>query len=91
MELLFPKSVAHIVYELFEYQYIHSENENQLRLSGDMKQDEWLFSFLLAFGSDVIVQEPLHIKEELIRRHIKAVEHLQSRPTSTSERIKKPY
>lgn len=76
VELLFPKNVAHKVYEWFDSQYIFNENEQQLRVSGTLIKDDWFFSSLLAFGSDIVVEEPLYVKAELIRRHLKAAEDL---------------
>lgn len=76
VELLFPKRVAHKVYEWFDNQYIANENEHQLRVSGDLHKDDWFFSALLAFGSDIVVEEPLYVKEELICRHVQAAKDL---------------
>lgn len=76
MDLLFNMSVAVKVYENFNHQLIYRENENQLRVSGKIEQNQWLLNLLLSFGSDVFVVKPLSIRKELIRLHTKAINHL---------------
>ncbi|WP_283657575.1 hypothetical protein [Paenibacillus sp. RC343] len=36
-----------------------------------------MYSFLMSFGAELTVVKPPHIRQELLRRHIDAVEHLQ--------------
>jgi predicted DNA-binding transcriptional regulator YafY len=76
MDLLFNMSVAGKVYENFKHTLIYRENENQLRVSGELEQNDWLLNLLLSFGSDVLVLKPLSMREELITLHMKAIDHL---------------
>ncbi|WP_026885586.1 helix-turn-helix transcriptional regulator [Clostridium beijerinckii] len=77
MDLLFNMSAASKVYENFNHLLIYRENENQLRVSGQIEQNQWLLNLLLSFGSDVFVVKPLSIREDLIKLHMKAIDHLQ--------------
>ncbi|MBC8062532.1 MAG: YafY family transcriptional regulator [Clostridiaceae bacterium] len=76
LELLFHNNVAHKVYDQFEHSLIKRENETQLRVSCEMEEGDWLFSLLLSFGSDVFVEKPMNIRQELVMLHMKAIEHL---------------
>lgn len=77
LKLLFSDAIAYRVYDLFELSSIEKEPDGRLRVSLETNEGEWLYSFLLSFGSDLTVVDPPHIEQELLRRHIKAVEHLQ--------------
>jgi len=85
LELLFHKNVAYKVYEQFKHPLIKRENENQLRVSCEMEEGNWLFSLLLSFGSDVFVENPMSIRQELVRLHRKAIEYLkgEQHPSAT--------
>ncbi|WP_307542772.1 WYL domain-containing protein [Paenibacillus sp. W4I10] len=66
------------MYDFFEPSLIKKEPDGRLRVSLELNVGEWLYSFLLSFGSELTVIEPVHVGQELLRRHIKAVEHLQN-------------
>ncbi|MBK1812732.1 YafY family transcriptional regulator [Clostridium sp. YIM B02505] len=75
MELLFNIRAAGKVYENFNHQLIYREDENQLRVSGKLEKNHWFLSLLLSFGPDVFVEKPLSIREDLIKLHMKAINH----------------
>ncbi|WP_036617090.1 helix-turn-helix transcriptional regulator [Paenibacillus sp. FSL H7-689] len=78
LTLSFSSNIAYRVYDFFEPSLIKKEPDGRLRVSLELNVGEWLYSFLLSFGSELTVIEPVHVGQELLRRHIKAVEHLQN-------------
>ncbi|PQP84986.1 transcriptional regulator [Paenibacillus sp. PCH8] len=78
LTLLFSSSIAYKVHDFFEPSLIEKEPDGRLRVSLELNVGEWLYSFLMSFGSELTVVEPAHVGQELLRRHIKAVEHLQN-------------
>ncbi|WP_458463918.1 helix-turn-helix transcriptional regulator [Paenibacillus sp.] len=78
LTLLFSSTIAYRVHDFFEPSLIKKEPDGRLRVSLELNVGEWLYSFLLSFGSELTVIEPAHVGHELLRRHIKAVEHLQN-------------
>jgi predicted DNA-binding transcriptional regulator YafY len=77
MEMLFSSAISYRVYDVFEPSRVEKEPDGRLRVALELNEGEWLYSFLMSFGSDLTVVKPPHIGQELLRRHIKAVEHLQ--------------
>jgi len=85
LELSFSNSIAYRVYDFFEPSRIEKEPDGRLRVALELNEGEWLYSFLMSFGSDLTVIKPPHVGQELLRRHIKAVEHLQQVVNNRSE------
>ncbi len=50
-----------------ESQY-HQKEDGSFLVSFEMPQNEWLYEYLLAYGPDIKVLEPIEIKEELCSR-----------------------
>ena len=63
--LKFPKHVAYRVYDEFEEGAVSSIDDEALCVEVALPEDDWLYSFLLSFGSSVEVIAPLHVKNIL--------------------------
>lgn len=66
--LLFPKEMAHRVYDEFEAEVVNIQENGDLMVSVHMPEDEWLVGFLLSFGTQVEVVEPSYLKDILAQR-----------------------
>ncbi|MNI41444.1 hypothetical protein D3C73_956970 [compost metagenome] len=76
IELLFSASLAYRVKDFFDPAQIQQEPDGKLRVIVHLAEGERLYSFLMSFGADVTVIEPISVQKELLRRHRMAVEHL---------------
>lgn len=63
--LCFPKEMAYRVYDEFEEAQVKRRENGDLVVSAKMPEDAWLTGFLLSFGPQVEVLEPVHLKEIL--------------------------
>ena len=68
LELLFSAEVAYRLYDILDDNTIKKENDF-IRVSLSVYEDEWMYEFLMSFGDKVTVIKPIHIKIELVRRH----------------------
>lgn len=60
--LRFPKEMSYRVYDEFDRTQIQRQNNGDLIASARMPEDTWLIGFLLSFGTQVEVIEPLYLK-----------------------------
>ncbi len=61
--LRFPKNMSYRVYDEFDKTRV-SENENgDLTVSVQMPEDEWLTGYLLSFGTQVDIIEPVYLRD----------------------------
>lgn len=63
--LCFPGEMAYRVYDEFEVNQIRPQENGDLLVSAPMPRDGWLVGFLLSFGSQVEVIEPVSLKADL--------------------------
>ncbi|KJD46458.1 helix-turn-helix transcriptional regulator [Paenibacillus terrae] len=77
MKLIFSSTIAYRVHDFFEPSRIEKQPDGRLHVSLEVHEGEQLYSFLMSFGAELTVVKPPHIRQELLRRHIDAVEHLQ--------------
>ncbi len=61
--LNFSKEVAYRVYDEFDISQIQLQKDGSLTVSAHMPQDDWLTGFLLSFGTQVEIIEPLFLKK----------------------------
>ncbi|WP_246310984.1 helix-turn-helix transcriptional regulator [Paenibacillus xylanilyticus] len=77
LELLFSSTIAYRAHDFFEPSLIDKQPDGQLRVTLDIHEGERLYSFLMSFGAELTVLKPPHVRQELLHRHMKAVQHLQ--------------
>lgn len=63
--LCFPKEVSYRVYDEFDDTEITPQEDGSLLVAVQMPEDAWLISFLLSFGTQVEVIEPVCLKRLL--------------------------
>lgn len=66
--LLFPGAVSYRVYDEFDRNQIQLTENGDLLVTADMPQDDWLIGYLLSFGTQVEIIEPLHLKTALAEK-----------------------
>ena len=63
--LRFPKEMAYRVYDEFDKTCIRQHENGDLIVSAQMPEDAWLIGFLLSFGTQVEIIEPVYLKDIL--------------------------
>lgn len=66
--LLFAKEIAYRVYDEFDGTRITHQENGDLVACAEMPVDAWLISYLLSFGPQVEILEPVYLKEILARQ-----------------------
>lgn len=66
--LRFPEEMSYRVYDEFDSADVKWTGEGDLLVFSRMPEDDWLISFLLSFGENVEVIEPVRLKNELAER-----------------------
>lgn len=61
--LRFPKNMSYRVYDEFDITQVSKKDNGDLIVSVEMPEDEWLISYLLSFGTQVDIVEPVYLKE----------------------------
>lgn len=61
--LCFPNQIAYRVYDEFDTNQIKIDENGDLIVTADMPEDEWLIGYLLSFGTQVEIIEPVHLKK----------------------------
>jgi len=65
VRLRFPREMAYRVYDEFEESQVMREKSGDFLVAVPMAVDDWVISFLLSFGTQVDVIEPIYLKELL--------------------------
>lgn len=68
MVLRFPKECAYRVYDEFEADIIEEQENGDFIISVTMREDDWLIGYLLSFGTQVTILEPVRLKETIARQ-----------------------
>ena len=63
--LCFPKEMAYRVYDEFDVSEIQETKSGELLVSTSMPEDAWLIGYLLSFGTQVRVLEPVSLRQVL--------------------------
>lgn len=63
--LHFPKEMAYRVYDEFDKTWVRQQENGDLIVSAQMPEDAWLIGFLLSFGTQVDVIEPVYLRDIL--------------------------
>ena len=61
--LRFAKEISYRVYDEFDNTQISTDKNGDLIVSVEMPEDEWLIGYLLSFGTQVDIIEPLYLKD----------------------------
>ena len=61
--LRFAKEISYRVYDEFDNTQISTDENGDLIVSVEMPEDEWLIGYLLSFGTQVDIIEPLYLKD----------------------------
>lgn len=72
--LRFPKEVAYRVYDEFDITQVERQANGDLIVSTEMPEDAWLIGYLLTFGTQVDIIEPIHLKDVLAEQARKIYE-----------------
>ena len=62
------EKVLNRLYDTFDEQFIISNNNGSFDLTVQIPDEEWIYGFVLSFGSHAEVLEPEHIREEVRNR-----------------------
>ena len=46
-----------------------------IKVSLSLPEDEWLYDFLMSFGEKVTILKLTHVREKMIKRYKKALQH----------------
>lgn len=72
--LRFPKEVAYRVYDEFDITQGEIQENGDLIVSAEMPEDTWLIGYLLTFGTQVDIIEPIYLKDVLAEQARKIYE-----------------
>lgn len=61
--LSFPEKMAYRVYDEFDTNQIRRGERGELIVAAQMPEDDWLVGYLLSFGAQIEIIEPLHLKK----------------------------
>lgn len=74
ISLRFPKEMAYRVYDEFDREEVTTDENGDLVVSAKMPEDMWLVGYLLSFGTQVEVVEPLYLKNIIAEQAIQIYE-----------------
>jgi predicted DNA-binding transcriptional regulator YafY len=73
LKLCFKAQVINRVYDYFDDSFLIPNDDGSLTLVAEFPEDEWLYSYILSFGSSVEVIEPEHMRKIIAERIRKAL------------------
>lgn len=63
LRLRFKEAALYRIYDEFDDEYIQKNEEGTYEVTVDFPQGEWVYSYILSFGENVEVIEPIHIRD----------------------------
>lgn len=66
--ICFSKSAAHRVYDEFDRTQVQQKDNGDLIVCANMPQDDWLVGYILSFGTQAEVIEPVSLKKVIAER-----------------------
>lgn len=69
------KSLAYRVYDEFREENIEILDNGNFKVTTELPFNDWVYGYILSFGENIKVLEPLYIKEEIIKRLKKNLEN----------------
>ncbi len=73
LTLWFAPTVAFRVYDEFPPGCIHKQDDGATVVRVELPEDDWIYGYLLTFGTSARVLEPTHVRRALLKR-VKAIE-----------------
>lgn len=67
LTLCFSSKIAFRVYDEFEPKNIHRDDKNQLIVTTLLPNEFWLENYLLSFGSDLEIIDPIEMRNKIIK------------------------
>lgn len=61
--LKIQESMAYRIYDEFDQEYIHKNPDGSFTVTATFPQGEWIYSYVLSYGSEAEVLEPKHVRE----------------------------
>lgn len=61
--LRFPKKAAYHVYDEFDVTQVEIQENEDLIVSTEMPEDAWFIGYLLTFGTQADIVEPIYLKD----------------------------
>ena len=71
---IFPIHMAHYVYDIFSPNNVELLENNKLKVSANIIDNDWLHSFLMFFGADIEIVEPPALAETIRQQHLAAAQ-----------------
>ena len=81
ISLCFPKEMSYRVYDEFEVSEINETENGDLIVASEMPEDNWLIGYLLSFGTQVKVIEPIYLQKVLSDEAKKTTARPRKNPT----------
>ncbi len=78
LKLRFPSSMAFRVYDEFDRSSIEPRPDGSLRVTVEFPMDGWVKSYLLSFGTELVILEPHDLREQIADYAKKIYEHHKS-------------
>lgn len=66
--LRFPGNMGYRIYDEFDVKQIQTEETGSLIVTASMPKDDWLVGYLLSFGGQVEILEPLDLKKAVLEK-----------------------
>lgn len=76
--LHFPRNMSYRVYDEFDKTQISKKENGDLIVSVEMPEDEWLIGYLLSFGTQVDIIEPVYLQDIVAEQAKKIYEKYKS-------------
>ena len=68
LKLRCSEKILNRLYDTFDERFISSNKDGSFDLTVQIPEEEWIYGFILSFGSYAEVLEPKHIREEVRNR-----------------------
>jgi len=68
LRLRFKEEALYRVYDEFDDQYIQKNKDGTYEVTVDFPEGEWVYGYILSFGGEVEVIEPLHIRAVIMQK-----------------------
>lgn len=76
--LRFPENMSYRVYDEFDKTLVSKKENGDLIVSAEVPEDEWLIGYLLSFGTQVDIIEPVYLRDIVAERARKIYEKYKS-------------
>jgi len=77
LKLRFKSKVLYRVYDNFDEKHIVRNEDDSCDVTVSFPEDEWVYGYILSFGSQVEVKEPQRIRESILKRLKEAIKNYE--------------